>query len=318
MNFFIPTLNQLLMMFSLIVTGFILRKTKILPENSGTTLSRLETYVFSSALVMSTQLEKCTVQNFKTYSVYLLYGLFLILLCIALAYPLSFLFIRKTGGDEKLIYLRKVYRYGMAFGNFGFMGNFLVLGLWGADGLFKYTMFTFPLSIFCYSWGIPMLIPKEGKGFKATLKTILNPPLLAMIVGCIGGLFGVTPYIPEFLLKALDSAGECMGPVAMILAGFVIGGFDVKTLVNDKKVYFATLLRLIVLPSAITIFMIAIGASEECSLFAMLAFATPLGLNTVVYPAAFGANTKPGASMAMISHTLSVITIPLMYLIFFG
>ena len=49
---------------------------------------------------------------------------------------------------------------------------------------------------------------------------------------------------------------------------------------------------------------------------ALIAFATPLGLNTIIYPAAYGGDTKTGASMAMVSHTLSVITIPFMYFVF--
>ena len=55
----------------------------------------------------------------------------------------------------------------------------------------------------------------------------------------------------------------------------------------------------------------------DCVLtLALFAYATPLGMNTVVFPAAYGGETKTGASMAMISHTLSVVTIPLMYLLF--
>ena len=50
----------------------------------------------------------------------------------------------------------------------------------------------------------------------------------------------------------------------------------------------------------------------------LIAFATPLELNTIVYPAAYGGNTKTGAAMAMISHTLSVVNLPLMYLILMG
>ncbi len=49
---------------------------------------------------------------------------------------------------------------------------------------------------------------------------------------------------------------------------------------------------------------------------ALIAFATSLGLNTIVSLAAYGGDTKIGASMTTISHTLSVITIPLMCLIF--
>lgn len=306
----------MLMMFALMLVGFILKKKNILPDNSGTVMSRLETYVFSPALAFVTQIANCTVENFNKYSVFMLYSLLLGLLAIGVAYPLSYLFIRRAKGDSEKEALQKIYRYAMTFGNFGFMGNFLVLGVWGSEMLFKYTMFTFPISVLCYGWGIPLLIPKDGRGIKATLKSIFNPPMLGMVSGAILGLLGVGKYMPDFFSKALDSAADCMGPVAMILAGFVIGGFEMKALINDKKVYVATFLRLIVIPTAITLLMKLVGAPLECTLFALICFATPLGLNTVVYPAAFGTDTKPGASMAMISHTLSVITIPLMYLIF--
>ena len=42
--------------------------------------------------------------------------------------------------------------------------------------------------------------------------------------------------------------------------------------------------------------------------------AMPLGLNTVVFPEAYGGNPETGASMALISNTLGVITIPLLYM----
>ena len=59
-----------------------------------------------------------------------------------------------------------------------------------------------------------------------------------------------------------------------------------------------------------------IGAGKEIMTMALFAFAAPLGLNTIVFPAAYGGDTKTGASMAMISHTLSVVTLPIMYLVF--
>ncbi|MBR5479926.1 MAG: hypothetical protein IKU84_07075, partial [Clostridia bacterium] len=110
--------------------------------------------------------------------------------------------------------------------------------------------------------------------------------------------------------------GACQGPVAMILAGFVIGGYNLKELLLDGKVYLATLFRLILIPAVMLLVLKALGAGEELMVLTLIAFGTPLGLNTIVFPAAYGGETKTGASMAMISHTLSVITIPLMYLVF--
>ena len=47
-----------------------------------------------------------------------------------------------------------------------------------------------------------------------------------------------------------------------------------------------------------------IGADKGALYLTLIAFGTPLGLNTVVFPAAYGGDTSTGASMAMISHTL--------------
>ena len=104
----------------------------------------------------------------------------------------------------------------------------------------------------------------------------------------------------------------------MVLAGVVIGGFDFRELVANSKVYLASLMRLIVIPMAFVSVLLLLGANTTVISFALIAFATPLGLNTIVYPAAYGGEVKTGASMAMVSHTLSVITIPLMYLLFVG
>ena len=68
--------------------------------------------------------------------------------------------------------------------------------------------------------------------------------------------------------------------------------------------------------SIILIIVKLLGGSDTAMVLTLFAFATPLGLNTVVFPAAYGGETKTGASMAMISHLLCIITIPLMYTVF--
>ena len=118
------------------------------------------------------------------------------------------------------------------------------------------------------------------------------------------------------MINKFSSVSQCKSPVAIVLAGFVIGGYNLKKLFLNKKVYIATFLRLIVLPGIIMVIMKLLGISDEMMTLVLIAFATPLGLNTIVYPAAYGGDTRTGASMTMISHTLSVITIPLMYLFF--
>lgn len=318
MQMFSLTLSQMLMMFTLMAVGFILRKKNIVAPDAYVTLSKLETFALVPALTFHNQLTNCTVENFKKYSPLMLYGLGLVLVAIIVGYILSGVFVRNSKESSLLAYKRCIYKYALTFGNYGFMGNFIILGVWGDAVFFRYTMFTFFVAIFCSAYGLYILIPKEeNASFAANLKKgLLAPPVIALVLGMICGLLNVGQYFPSFALTALKNAGNCMGPVAMLLAGMVIGGYNFTSLLKNKLVYAATFVRLIVLPAIFVTVLRFIGASQEVMTLALIAFGTPLGMNTIVYPAAYGGETKTGASMTMISHVLSVVTIPIMYLIF--
>lgn len=318
MEIFKLTLQQMLMMFFLIVVGFILRKKCLLPDNAHTVMSKLETFIFVPALSLFTLMTKCTVQTFADNAELILYGLVITLAAVAMAYLLSRFFVRDWKESPAAAYQRNVYKYALTFGNYGFMGNFIVLGVFGSDMFYKYSLFTFLVMVICNSWGLYILIPKDqNAGLLHNLKKgLLTPPILALVIGTVLGLLSAKQYVPTFILNALENASKCQGPVAMVLAGFVIGGYDFKSLLTNKKVYVATALRLVVIPAVLMLILKAIGTGDEIMTLALIAFATPLGLNTIVFPAAYGGDPKTGASMAMISHTLSVVTIPLMYLLF--
>lgn len=314
MEIFYLTLSQMLMMFTLILLGFVLRKAHILPDNANTTMAKLETYIFVPALTLSGMLNQCTIASFTANWKLMLYGAVIIAAALLLAYPLSTLFVRKADTPESS-YQRNIYKYAMVFGNYGFMGNFIVKGIWGEEAFFRYLLFCFVIGIVCHSWGLYVLIPKE-KGLAGLKKGLLNPMMIALVVGIIAGLLNVKPHLPLFVTNVLTNAGNCMGPVAMVLAGFVIGGYDLREVLLNKKVYVASIMRLVVIPALLMLVLKVLGTPEDIMTLALICFATPLGLNTIVYPAAYGGDTKTGASMTTISSTLAVITIPLMYLVF--
>lgn len=317
MEIFKLTLSQMLMLFAIILVGFFLSKKKLIPDNADKVMSRLETCVFVPALVLSNQISKCTPENFAKNWTLILYGFALVLGSIMLSYPLSRLFVKKGGGSVQE-YQRNIYKYALTFGNYGFVGNFIVQGIWGDDAFFKYLLLTFGVGVCCYVWGLYILVPKDKNcSLLSNLKNgLLKPPMIATFAGIALGLLGGGEFLPDFLLTALKNCGSCQGPVAMLLAGFVIGGYNLRELVSNKKVYGVSLMRLVVIPAVMMLVLYTLGTNVETMTLALITFATPLGLNTIVFPAAYGGDTKTGASMAMVSHTLSVITIPLMYLVF--
>ena len=173
-----------------------------------------------------------------------------------------------------------------------------------------------------YSWGISVLIPdSQRKG--DFIKRLLNAPTISMLLGMVVGISGLGAHLPNFLTGSLDTLKTCMGPVAMLLAGLTISKYNFLSMLKKRKVYFATALRLVVLPVVGITFLFGIkyllstifnfNIDNNVLFLAFVATATPLGLNTVVFSEAYGGNPETGASMAMISHTLCVITIPILY-----
>ena len=67
------------------------------------------------------------------------------------------------------------------------------------------------------------------------------------------------------------------------------------------------------MPVAFLAVLVLLGIDALIIKMCLFAYATPLGLNTVVFPTAYNKDASTGASMALISHTLCVVTIPLMY-----
>lgn len=317
MDIFYLTLNQMLTMFLFVLVGYVLGKSKLLPDTASLTISRLETYFFVPALSLYGWMENCTVSSLKENAVLLLYGFGVMLLVVGAAYPLSRLFVKKTD-DPKQEYLCSIYRYVMTLSNYGFMGNSVILGIWGNAMYFKYSLFTMFFSFLSGSWGIAQLIPKE-KGEKMTvmsfLKSIFTVPFIALLLGLVAGILEVKQYMPRFVMTVLADGSACMGPVAMILAGVVMSGFDIGDLLKHKKAYLATLLRLILIPAAVVLALKAIGANQEVLTFALISTATPVGMYTIIFPAAYGGDVETGAALITISTTLSVITLPLMYLL---
>jgi hypothetical protein len=173
-----------------------------------------------------------------------------------------------------------------------------------------------------YTWGMSNLVPADRQKSNV-FKKLLNPPTVAMLLGLAAGLLGLEAHLPSFLLSSMDSLKVCMGPGAMLLAGITIARFDLFEMLKNKKVYLATALRLFVLPLFTVALLFGIkellnavfslGIGNNVLYLGFFAVGSALGLNTVVFPEAYGGDPRTGAGMALISHTFCVISIPLLY-----
>ena len=308
MGVFISTLNQIAFLFGFIVIGYVLKKCKVLPEQSAEVLSKLENNVFIPALVMGTFIENFTTEKLGT-ATFLFFMSFLIgLIAIIFAIIVS-------GIVTKDAYIKKIYTYGLSFSNFGFMGNAVVQKLF-PDIFLEYLIFTLPLWIHIYLWGVPkLLLADSGKKqtIKESLKNMLNPMFIAMILGMMIGISGIK--LPGWIGSLVSTAGSCMSPVAMILTGIVVSAISLKKTFQNVRIYIVSVVRLLVMPLIFIGIASLIPMPKTLFVCAVCSLAMPLGLNTIVIPSAYGKDTTVAAGMAIISHVLSIVTIPIIFAI---
>lgn len=306
MEIFSSVIFQIAVLFSFIFIGFTIRQGGFLPENSAGIFSKLENRILMPAVVINTFRTNCTVKNISEKWVFIAYSTGVLLFCIATGFVAS----RFLGKTE---YLKKVYRYSISVSNFGFVGTAMVSGIYGAESmeLFDYLMFTLPLNLFTYSIGIAWLVP-NGHG-KFSMKNFVNPIFVSIFIGAILGLLP----IPKFRLVTtiINSTAACMSPIAMILTGFVIGGYSFANLFGKWQTYVVAGIRLVFLPTVSVLVLKLFNAPQEAVVATLCANAMPLGLNTVIIPSAYGKSPDDGASMALVSQLTAVFTIPILFYI---
>lgn len=309
MSVFISTLNQMAYLMLLISIGFLLLRCKVVSENAAALLSKLENNVFIPALVLGTFMGNFTVDKMSTAGQFLLYGLIVILITI----PIAVFLARITSKDN---YIRKIYTYGLSFSNFGFMGNAVVKALF-PDVFMEYLIFVLPFYFFIYVWGVPSLLissDDENANILDKLKNLINPMLIAMLVGMLLGLLNIK--IPSFINSAVNTLGDCMSPIAMLLTGITIAKIDLLKTFKSISLYLISVIRLVIIPLASVGILMLLPLSYELALCTVCSLAMPLGLNTIVVPSAYGKDTSVAAGMALISHLLSCLTIPIVFMIF--
>ena len=301
-------------LFLLIFIGFILVKTKILPEGSAKVLSRLESYFFIPAMVLLKFMKEFTIERLST-------SWLTIVISFAIAFVMIPIVLLVSKLLTKNVTERNAYIYGLCFSNFGFMGNAVVQTLFPSIML-EYVIFTIPLWTLIYVWGVPFILTEreDSKGenkILTSLKALVNPMFIALVIGVILGLTGVYPLLPDnfFAVKVVEAGDMCMSPVAMLITGITFGTMNFKVVFKKPGIYIATVIRLVIIPFIMFGIFSLIPVPETVFKCIMIVSAMPLGLNSIVVPASYGKDTSAAAGMALVSHLVSLATIPLFFML---
>ena len=287
--------EQVLILVLFAAVGYLLSSKKIVDPKHTKMLSALEIYVFLPCTVFNTFSSNFTIDYLKAkYSIVLISAVMLVILAVVTFFLSKIL--------TKDPYQRYLYTYSMTIPNYGYMGYALAGSLFGDEVLLNVMMFVIPLSLLVYTVGYCMLTKT-----KVSFKRLLNPPLLAVVIGAAAGLLNWTP--PSFAGSMIQKAAACMAPVSMLLTGIVISEYHLLPLLKNKVNYIVAALRLLVIPCLAGAVLVLLKL-EIALIPTVIIYSMPCGLNTVVFPRLIGEDCKTGASLALISSVACCATVP--------
>lgn len=292
------TTNQILIMFIIILIGFICYKTDLIDKETNKKLSGILLMLVNPILIFESYI--------REFSTELLQGLLLSFgLAIAthvIGIIIAYVLLR--GKEEKNVVIE---RFSSIYSNCGFMGIPLINGILGGEGVFYITAYMTIFNVFVWTHGLTMMIGKQDK--KATIKTLISPTIIAMILGIIFFITRMT--LPEVLLQSFRYISGLNTPLAMIIAGVTIAQTDIKKIFIKFRIYYVTAIKLLVIPIALLLLYSRFPIPKEVLLTAIVAAACPTGATGTLFAIRYNKNALYASEIFATTTLLSIITLPL-------
>lgn len=292
-------IKQVLIMFLLIVIGFILRKKVVLNMDGVKQLSSLMVYICNPAvMILSFNIE------FSLLKVYeFIITFFLSVIITILGILVARIFFDKEHSLEQ---------FGVIFCNAGFMGIPLVQSILGNGAVLYLTIYMTTFTLFSWTYGI-FLISKD-RNMMSLKNVINNPATISFIVGLI--IFISPIKLPDVLSNTLDLLGSCNTPLGMIILGCYLANSTVTQIVENKIGYKVSLYRLVVAPLAtIAVLSLVPNSWNTIRMTLLIASSTPVGVMLAIFSQMFGKDYEYGARIVSLSTVLSLLTIPFMIIV---
>ncbi len=309
MNTFI-VIQQMLVLFALMVVGYACYKALWLDKNAYGRLSKIVVNVMNPMLIINGVLNKDTGDDYRKVLVNLaLVGIYFFLLI-----TLSLLIVKvlKIGKP-----LESLYRLMLIFSNVGFIAIPVISSVYGEGAVLYIAFYILGYNLLLYTYGLHLVeISVDGnekQEKKKAYKKIVNSGVIACLVAIL--IFATGIRVPSSVETFVSYLGEPAVPLSMILIGASMAQQDLKQLFTDVKMYLFLFIRLLVIPITAALIVRKFNLDIQIAGTFILMLAMPIGSIVVLLAADRGADETCCIKGSILSTLFSVITIPIVSLL---
>lgn len=298
-------LEIMVVLFSIVILGYAACKLGYMGDKFDKKLSSIVVDITCPLLVLSSvmgdELPDRTLilplvgVGFLTYILLLVFGFWVPRL------------ITKNHDDQGMI------GFALMFANVGFIGYPIVSSIFGPKAIFYAALLNMPNTFFIFTAGV-MLIKGEYSIKQFNPKVLLSPAMIGAFAAALLVAFGI--HTPDIIARPVTMVGNITVPAALMIIGSSMAKLPLKEIIGSPKVYVASVLRLVVVPLSIFFLFKACGVNPLINNVNTVVIAMPVASFGTMFCLKFGRNPSLITEMTFITTLGSIITIPLIALLF--
>lgn len=295
----------MVILFTIVVLGYALCKLGYMGDKFDQKLSSIVIDVTCPALILSSVMgaelpDRSLILpllgiGFLTYILLLVFGFWV---------PR---FVAKSRDEQGMI------GFALMFANVGFIGYPIVSAIFGPKAVFYAALLNIPNTFFIFTAGV-MLVKGEHNMKSLSAKVLFSPAMIAAFVAALKVAFGVRT--PDIIARPVTMVGNITIPAALMVIGSSMARLPLKEIIGSPKVYVASLLRLVVVPLSVYFLFRFCGVSDVINNINTVIIAMPVASYGTMFCLKYGRNPSLMTEMTFVTTLGSILTIPLITLLF--
>lgn len=205
---------------------------------------------------------------------------------------------------------KNAYQFMFSLTNAGFMGLPVIQSIFGDTAMAYAAIFLLPNNLLMFIYG-QQLFQKQDK---LDLKKIFNAPVVCSLIACAISLFHISE--PAWIYELTDMVGGVTTPLAMLIIGASLADVPFSEVIHDKRLIPFTLIKMFVIPVVYYLFLSLFVKDQNLLIVCVMIMAMPVATNAVIFSSAYGGNTDLTSRCVFVTSTISVLSIPLICLLF--
>ena len=300
----IPVIYQLITMVILMIVGVILHKKNILSTANAKGLSIILTRVAVPCNMVVLLQREYSPEIFKGFLV----------TCVA-TYAMCCIGALMFFIVGKAMKMKPrdlgLFSGGGVYSNVIFMGQPLILAMYGAEGLIFCVAVMFTCNVFLFT--VCSVLFAMGSDQKKNLKTMAKEICTSLLsISAVIGVFCFVNSIslPQPVYDVLQYSANTTVCLSMIYIGSLLAAANVREIFKDKVVYIFSFFTLIIMPIITKAICHTFMSGMALSVLVVL-MATPAAAALPSFADQYGADEKRASQYTFVSTIFSVVTLPL-------